>query len=328
LAAETTPGMNYESPAGGGEVPSPEPNVDSWQRWEEKWALDGIDSRLNGTGTAMRSFPASVRGLQISRNDLFLLVKGIGKNAPVLLRRFDSDWLGAPFLPALALLGALRRPWRGPQALSRLFFMLIAGVPLVANPFAITDAPRYSFIFVPLLSIWAANGLFELGLWTKASAAAAGWRVLARPIVSQCVIPGLIGLAIIISSAKGVRRLGEFTDSAPPRRVDKELGLWIGHQQKHPVRIMDIELPLAYHAGAQFSQFPYCTGELALRYLDAVKVDYIVLRRGESFTKCYAEWKTQGIPDSRAELVHVSPRADAEFVVYRWHWENSPLSKR
>jgi hypothetical protein len=82
---------------------------------------------------------------------------------------------------------------------------------------------------------------------------------------------------------------------------------------------MDIELPLAYHAGAQFSQFPYCTGELALRYLDAVKVDYIVLRREASFTKYYAEWKTKGIPDLRAELVHVSARADAEFVVYRWH---------
>jgi hypothetical protein len=177
------------------------------------------------------------------------------------------------------------------------------------------------------LSIWAANGLFEIGLWTKASAAAAGWRVLAGPMVSQCIIPGLIGLAIIIGSVKAVRRLSEFTDSAPSRRVDKELGLWIGRQQNHPVRIMDIELPLAYHAGAQFSQFPYCTGDLALRYIDAVKVDYIVLRRGESFTKYYAEWNAQGIPDSRAELVPVPPGADAQFVMYRWHWENSPLPK-
>jgi 4-amino-4-deoxy-L-arabinose transferase-like glycosyltransferase len=173
LAAETTPGMSYKSPAGGHEEASSEPNVDSWLRWEEKWATYGIDSRLNGTGITMRSFAASVREVQITRKDLFLLVKGIGRNAPVLLRRFSSDWLGAPLLPALAVLGALRRPWRGPQASSRLFFMLIAAVPLVANAFAlVADEPRYSFIFVPLLSIWAANGLFEVGQWTKASAAA------------------------------------------------------------------------------------------------------------------------------------------------------------
>jgi hypothetical protein len=195
---------------------------------------------------------------------------------------------------------------------------LIAGVPLIANPFALDDTPRYAFIFVPLFSIWAANGLFEVGLWTKASAAAAGWRVLARPIVSQCIIPGLIGLAIIISPIKAVRRVGEIAESALPTRVDREVGLWIGRQQNHPVRIMDLQLPLAYHAGAQFSHFPYCTGELALRYLDAVKADYIVLRRGQTFTKYYEEWMTQGIPDSRAEPIHASPGADAEFVTYRW----------
>jgi hypothetical protein len=81
---------------------------------------------------------------------------------------------------------------------------------------------------------------------------------------------------------------------------------------------MDLQLPLVYHAGVQFSHFPYCTGELALRYLDAIKVDYIVLRRGQKFTKYYEAWMTHGIPDSRAEPIHVSPDADAQFVVYRW----------
>jgi hypothetical protein len=139
-------------------------------------------------------------------------------------------------------------------------------------------------------------------------------------MVSQCIIPGLIGLATIISPVKAVRTVGEIAESALPTRVDKELGVWIGRQQDHAIRVMDLQLPLAYHAGAQFSHFPYCTGELALRYLDALKVDYIVLRRGEAFTKYYGEWMTQGVPDSRAEPVHLSPDADAKFLVYRWHW--------
>ncbi len=111
-----------------------------------------------------------------------------------------------------------------------------------------------------------------------------------------------------------------FSDSALPSHVDKEVGLWIGRQQSRPARIMDVSIPLAYHAGAQFTYFPYCTGELALRYLDAAQVDYIVLRRGERFTQYYEDWLTHGIPDHRAELLQLSSVADADkFVVFRWH---------
>jgi hypothetical protein len=45
---------------------------------------------------------------------------------------------------------------------------------------------------------------------------------------------------------------------------------------------MDLSLPLTYHANAQqHVYFPYATGDLALRYLDAARIDYVVLRRQE-----------------------------------------------
>jgi 4-amino-4-deoxy-L-arabinose transferase-like glycosyltransferase len=315
-AAQRTPGVPYDSPGGEHEVPSPEPSQDSGH-WEQQWALYGIDADLKETGVAMRSFVSSVREGQMTLKDLLLFGREVFRNAPGLFRRLSSDWLGAPLLPALALLGALRRPWRGPRASSRLFVMLVAAVPFVANTIALAPGlPRYSFVLVPLLCIWAANGLFEVGLWAKASSAAAGWRLLARPVVSQCIVPGLMGLAVIISPAKAVGRLDEFSESA---RVEKEVGLWIGRQQSVGVRIMDTQLPLTYHAGAQFSHFPYCTAELALRYLDAAHVDYIVLRKGAVFTKYYEEWLNRGIPDRRAELLHLPSGADAKFVVYRYH---------
>jgi hypothetical protein len=96
--------------------------------------------------------------------------------------------------------------------------------------------------------------------------------------------------------------------------------LWIGKQQNHPVKIMDVTVPLSFHAGAQFVSFPYCSAELALRFLDAAKGDYVVLRRGVKFTQYYEDWLTNGIPDPRAELVFVTSGANAgQFVVYRWH---------
>jgi len=59
---------------------------------------------------------------------------------------------------------------------------------------------------------------------------------------------------------------------------------------------------------------------MALGYLDAAQVDYVVLRRGETFTKYYEEWLTHGIPDHRAELLQLPSMVDADkFVVFRWH---------
>jgi 4-amino-4-deoxy-L-arabinose transferase-like glycosyltransferase len=324
LAAERNPGVDYKSPGGQHDVPSAAPDTEGGypERWEEKWAIYGIDSHLKGTGTAMRPFAETARETQLELKDLFPLVgKGIRQNAMGLLRNLSSGWLGAPLLPALALLGALRRPWHGQQASARLFVMLVTAAPVVATLLLLWGQPRYYFIFVPLLIIWAANGLFEVGLWTNASSAAAGWRILARPMISQCMVPGVIGLAMIISAVGPARNLWEFSDSAPPYRVDREVGLWIGRQQSRPVRIMDLSLPLTYHAGAQqHLYFPYCTGDLALRYLDAAQVDYVVLRRGKKFTKYYEDWLTRGIPDHRAELLQLPslPGAD-KFLVYRWH---------
>jgi 4-amino-4-deoxy-L-arabinose transferase-like glycosyltransferase len=319
LVAKANLPLDHPSPGGEGDEPSSAPNVESWEPWETKWAFYAIDGHLNKTGIAMRSHSEVVRETQIALKDLFRLVgKGIRQNAPELPRQLSEKWLGAPLLPALALLGALRRPWRRPKASSRLFVFLVAAAPVVATFTALWSQTRYYFLLVPLLLIWAANGLFEVGLWTKASSAAAGWRVLARPAVSQYILPGLIGLAVIIGPVKAVRQDDIFMAGSPSSRVEKEVGLWIGRQQNRSVRIMDLSIPLAFHADAQWVKFPYCSPELALRFLDAAKVDYIVLRRKETFTRYYQEWLTHGIPDPRAELLHVSPDADAQFVVYRW----------
>jgi hypothetical protein len=330
LVAERNPGVDYESPGGHHEVPSSAPNVDSWQRWEEKWAFYGIDSQLQGMGFPMRPHAEVVRETRLQFRDLFVLLeRGIRQNTQVLLQRLSSDWLGAPLLPALALLGAFRRPWWGPKAVTRLFVLSIAAAPAIATFFALWSEPRYYFIFIPLLCIWAANGLIEVGLWTRTTSAAAGWRLVASPVTSLCIIPGLIGVVMIVGPVKRARGLESFEEGAPSTRVEKEVGLWIGRQQDHPVKIIDLSIPLAFHAGAQFTYFPYCTAESALRYLDAAHVDYVVLRRGEKFTHYYEDWLTHGIPDPRGDLLHLTSVPGSEnFVVYRWHRRESAVSSR
>ena len=324
LAAERHPGANFVSDGGRLEVPSPVPDVEGGypEKWEGKWAFYGIDPQLSETGTAMRPFAGIVRETHIRIKDLIPLVaKGIRLNLPELYRNFSAGWLGAPLLPALAFLGAFRRPWRGPQATTRLLVMLLTAVPSLATLFVLWGDPRYFFIFVPLLCIWAANGVFEFGRWIRASIAGTRWNALSHSAFVQWCFPALLVIAMVYGSAKQVGKQFEFSDSASPARINKDLGLWIGRQQDRPIRIMDLSLPLSYHASAQqHVYFPYCTGDVALRYLDAAQVDYIVLRRDKKFTKYYEIWLTSGIPNRRAELVQLPPMAGAdEFIIYRLH---------
>ena len=325
LAAEKRPDMPYTSAGGQDDVPSPAPNTDGGypERWQDKWAFYGIDGHLNPTGTAMRPFADIARETKVKiANVPPLVAKGIRTNASGLLRKFATGWFGAPLFPALALLGIFAQPWHRPQATLRLFLIAITAAPVMATLFVLWGDPRYYFIFVPLLSIWAANGLFEIGMWMKASCLAAGWTLAATPL--QWIAPSILGFATILSPFKETTTLYEFDDSSPAFRIDKEVGQWIGRQQGRHVRIMDLTLPLSYHANAeQHVYFPYATGELALAYLDAAKVDYVVLRRGHKYTKYYEEWMAHGIPDARAERVQLSlpvPGADG-FVVYKWHWD-------
>ncbi len=297
-------------------------SVPSGESWQYKWACYAIDEQLQRTGTVMRSNSELVRETQITLKGLFHLVaKGIRDNAPEFLEVFSSRWFGAPFLPALALLGCLRRPWRRPQASSRLFVLLIAAASVAATFSALWTQSRFFYVLVPIVLIWASNGLVEVGLWTKASSTAAGWRALASPLVSEWLIPGMLGLAVVIYPIKAVRSEGLMREGAPASHVEKDLGLWIGQLQNCPVRIMDLGFGLrpAYYADAQWVNFPYCDAQSALRFLDAAQVDYVVLRRQKTFTYYYEDWLAHGIPDPRAELLKVPPGLDAQFVVYRWH---------
>jgi 4-amino-4-deoxy-L-arabinose transferase-like glycosyltransferase len=328
LAAQGDPEARHQLAGAPGDEPSSLPNVESWQPWQEKWATNAINAKAEGSGIWMRTSAEVIRDTHITLKEIaHIMGKSMRQNIPAFLQQLSSRWLGAPFLPALALLGALRRPWRPPLASSRLFVLLVPMTAVVATFATLWIYPRFYFVLAPFLLIWAANGLVEVGRWTKASIAATGWRWLGPGVLAYAV-PTLIGLAVVVYPLRAVRDLYEFKQGAPVAGVveQERVGLWIGQQQDRPVKIMGT-IPIAFYANGQFVPFPYCSAELAFRFLDVAEVDYVVLRRGDRFTRYYEDWLAKGIGDPKAELVYVSSDANAgEFRVFRWHRADRPDS--
>jgi 4-amino-4-deoxy-L-arabinose transferase-like glycosyltransferase len=293
----------------------------------DEWALHSIDANLQRTGVANRAQADVIRETRISFRQLTRIAKtGMQGNIPVLLEQLSSRWMASPFLFALAFVGVLRRPWDAPLVSSYVYVLLVPCAVIVAM-FSVTwFIARFYFVLVPFLLIWAANGLVAVGLWTKASIEAVGWQWIS-PTVAKWMVPALLGLVVVLYPVKEVRSIWEFRQGSRATQGVKELGLWIGQQQKGNVRIMDRSTPLAFHANAQWVAFPYCDGDLALRFLDAAEVDYVVLRQGEKYAQYYQEWLTSGIPDSRAERVDLPSGLDGLGIkVVRWHRAGSGFS--
>jgi hypothetical protein len=295
------------------------PDEESWEPWPVKWASNAINANLEPTGVWMRPNADVVRETRPNPKLLAQIVRtAVRQNAPQFLEALSSKWLGAPFLPALALLGAVWRPWRQPLASSYLFVTLVPALAIVATFSNIFHYPRFYFVLVPFLLIWAANGLVQVGQWAKTSTAAArGWL---NPAAAAWIVPGLLALGAIIYPVRAVRGLYEFFSDSSYTLIDKQVGMWIRQQQDGPVRIMDLQLNIAFAADEQFANFPYCSSDLALRFLDSAKVDYVVLRPHEKFTRYYQDWAANGIPDPRAKLVYMSSGATTDkILVYRWN---------
>jgi hypothetical protein len=242
---------------------------------------------------------------------------GIRNNLPILLEQLSSRWMAAPFLSGLALLGAVRRPWKKSWLASHLLLVLVPCV-IILGTFSLTwFIPRFYFVLLPFLLIWAANGLVGVGLCIKGTLDAAHWYRLGR--VAEWVVPGLIGLVVVLYPIKGVKAIPGFQRGSRASQYIKDAGVWVGHQQSQQVLIMDGATPLAYHANARWVAFPYCDSDLALRFLDAEKVDYLVLRQGENYAPFYKNWLVNGVPSKKAELVYdvIGPDGN-KLLIFRW----------
>jgi Dolichyl-phosphate-mannose-protein mannosyltransferase len=284
-------------------------------------AANSINDRLEGTGVGMRPNAEIIRETHVHFRDAArFFAEAVHRNTPELFAKLRERWLGAPFLPALAFLGVLRRPWPRQTALHHLFFILVL-VTAIMTTFTVVHAiyVRNYFILAPFLLIWGANGLLEVARWTNRNFTV----IFRRANVSS--VPGGLAAALIVLvmlgyALKDTRSLFVFREGSSESHGAKDAGLWIKQQQARRVRVMDVLDTVAFHADADYVHFPSCTADLALRYIEKEKVDYVIFRRGFEQPRYYMNWLTSGIPDTRAQLVYAAAEGDPSgILVFRWH---------
>jgi 4-amino-4-deoxy-L-arabinose transferase-like glycosyltransferase len=279
-----------------------------------------INEKLEGTGLWMRPFVDMVQQTRLEPlTAVQIIIMAARGNGPRMLRYFWDTWLGGPVLAGLAMLGFFCTGWSRTNVRAHLFFLLAAASTLVGPLTVPFDVIRYAFVLVPLLVIWGGAGLVQIFRWSRRSTRAVKFVGGGQVVQGICgvAVAGLFAVAVLLLS---FRSIGD-QDGGPNTRVVEEVAAWIRKQQNHPVKIMTRFTNLAFHAGAQWTHFPYTSPELALRFLVAAKVDYVVLLPSNTTNRWayYQEWWEHGIPDSRAELVYVSnSRYPIVYKVYRW----------
>jgi len=284
-------------------------------------AANSINDRLESTGVAMRPNAEIIRETHVSFKDAIRFFgEAVYRNTPELFGKLREKWLGAPFLPALACLGVVRRPWPRRMAFHQLFFILVPTIAVMTT-FTVVHAiyVRNYFILAPFLLIWGANGLFGVVRWTNRSIAAIFERASSSSVPGG-LTAGLIVVVMLAYALKDTRNLFVFRESSSESRGAKDAGLWIKHQQARRVRVMDVIDTVAFHADADYVHFPSCAPDLAIAFMQKEKVDYIIFRRGFEQPKYYKNWLTSGsVPDARAKLVYTTGDGDPSgILVFRW----------
>jgi len=283
-------------------------------------AANSINDSLEGTGVGMRPNAEVIRETRVHVRDLVRFFgEAVRRNTPELFAKLRERWLGAPFLPALALLGALRRPWQRRTAFHHLFFILVPAT-VIMTTFTVVHAiyVRNYFILVPFFLIWGANGLVDVARWTNRNIAVIFRRRNAW--VPGVWVAGLIAVLMLNYALKDTRNLFVFREGAPESVGAKDAGVWIKKQQTRRARVMDVLDTVAFHADADYVHFPSCNAGLALRYIEKEKIDYVVFRRGFDQPRYYKDWLQSGIPDARAQQVYATAEGDPSgILVFRWN---------
>ncbi len=279
-----------------------------------------VDDDLRPIGVTMRSDLDVMRATKVSLPTALRLAKAV---APQTLRYFvsvlfEKQALGGVVLIGLVTMGLLRSAWDRKRAVREGF--VVAYLACLVLPLLSwwASTSRFAVVFLPVLIVWASNGVEEVGAWLGET-----WTGISRN--QECElrarVVGIVGSAGALLLLSWLT-VASFEDLRPGDPALKRAGLEL--KRRFPTKklvIMDMDPIVTFYAGGIYRAFPYCTEKTALRYISANQVDIIVCRQnGQQAIPYYQDWVTAGIPDDRASFILGVPSAkQGRIVLYGWH---------
>jgi 4-amino-4-deoxy-L-arabinose transferase-like glycosyltransferase len=278
-----------------------------------------VDSDLTERGVWIQSNLSTIQSFKFNARQLGRYILGQAKNVLFYLSDNISGRraFGSPPLFALAVLGLFYRPWRKELAANQLFFFVILGVASSGLFFIYYYSDRFLLIFVPLLILWASNGIMELARWTSSTIRLIYGRVQhpARIEVVMVFIIAAIVPLFALPTAYSAQMAMKHSRSL------KTAGEWLNVYAPGSKNVIGVMTMLSFHASATFVPLPYSDSDTALRYFDKRKVNFIVVGDHWSPTErpYLKDWIENGIPNSRAkEIYNTRTPTDGRIIIYEW----------
>jgi 4-amino-4-deoxy-L-arabinose transferase-like glycosyltransferase len=264
----------------------------------------GVERDLTERGVRMTS---NLEVIQATDFDAGELASYLRAKAKAVLKYFlelvKQTSFGSPPLFFLALYGLFRRPWHRELAANHALLFIVLGASSSALLFIYYLTDRFLLLFVPVLAVWAANGILELAQW-----AASTLRLLHGGFSrSARVRSGLVLIlvsVILVMTAPSIYHMQRANRNSLALRA---AGEWLKAHAPGPKTVIDASTMLAFHATATFVPFPYADSDVAIRYLEKRRVNFVVLSdHNESLSsRPYLKaWMESGVPSPRAKLIY------------------------
>jgi hypothetical protein len=244
---------------------------------------------------------------------------------------FRSEYFGgSPFL-CLVFLGLFRGAWDATRMLRESYLTLIVAGACAALLSLQFFQQRYLFILLPFLLLWAAKGIVELTAWTMDTRnivfTRRSFRLKTLQVSVACIVVGALFCIALPSNWPADPDFGGTFESCLNA---KRAGLWLKEQGPDDKVVMDAGSAVPYYARAEYMFLPYSASGTALRYIDAKKPDYVVLRGTFCAERPYLQdWMEHGIPGrNAAHLVYeVGDTVANKVQIYQWPRQERPIAR-
>ncbi len=258
-------------------------------------AADAIDRNLKQTGPELDQayyFEPPGRAKPGFGTVALFGLQNLARHVREIAHVIISPLCGTVALSLLAAFGFCAGPWSRRRVWNQAILVAYGVVIAIALASVFHFWDRYFVGFVPLLIVWAANGI-------AVTEAAIARRVSNRFVALAAPALLAVCLLALLFSTK-IR----FVDDAQSL-VERTAGTWLAQNGGAGARILSISDQSVFYAGGTWWMLPYAPdAATALRYVEQVNPRYVVLDSEYASERPYVtKWLAAGIPDPRARVV-------------------------